>query len=142
LFLPVAVCYFFQLPFILEKVLLSIVLVLLYLVFTFLISFIISTLAFHITRVHSFTLTKHLALLLFTGELIPLDLLKEPYKTFFMNTPFTSAVYLPVGYITGRIDFATFANGFFLVSVGILTLIPIAILCWHKGKAVYVGTGA
>lgn len=142
LILPYSLSLFLNYPVYLDKLFWSILLILFYLVFTYLISFIVATFAFHLTRVHSFTMAKNLALFLFTGELIPLDLIQEPYKSFFMNTPFTAAVYLPVGYLTGRIEFMVFAKGFYLVGLGILILTPIAIFCWSKGKEAYVGTGA
>lgn len=142
LLVPFVASYILDYPVSFFRTMIALSLILYYLLFSYLISFIIATMAFHLTRVHSFTMAKNLTLFLFTGELIPLDLIVEPFRSFFLHLPFAAAVYLPVSYITGRIDLATFSHGFYTVTIGNLILAPIAYVFWIKGKAAYVGTGA
>lgn len=116
--------------------------ILCYLVLIQTLSFIVATLAFRLTRVGSFTVAKNLALWVLSGELLPLDLLPEPYRSLLIHLPFANAVYIPVGYITGRVDTQTWALGLVSIFVGTLILGLIARISWQKGVASYAGTGA
>lgn len=120
----------------------SLGLMLLYLVFLHLVSFSTACLAFFLNRVHSFTVAKNLAFWLLSGELFPLDLLPEPGKSILLSLPFSSAVYVPTGYLTGRIGMEALWRGYANVVIGILVLAPIAAWIWHQGRRTYSGTGA
>lgn len=139
---PALACWAFDLPFSLSRAPLAILLVLYYLVLVHILSVLVASLAFSLNRVHSFTSAKNLALWLMTGELIPLDLLPANIRDVIISLPFSSAVYLPVGYITGRVDTDLVLQGFVSVTVGMAVAGPITYLVWRRGLNKYVGTGA
>lgn len=139
---PILVVTAFDLPMLwhrLPKVLLTMSL---YLIFLHTISFIIATLAFHLTRVSSFTVAKNLMFWVLSGELIPLDLVPDPYKQVLLNLPFANAVYIPVAYMTGRVTDEVWLGGIFSIFWGTAFFGLIAAWAWRKGIANYVGTGA
>lgn len=142
LWVPIVFCKFMGLPFHFERLPGFLLTIILYLFLVHLISFIVATLSFHLTRVGSFTMAKNLGLWLLSGELFPLDLLPEPYRSWVIRLPFSNAVYIPVGYITGRVDFITWAQGLLSLAVGLLFFGLLACFAWRKGIATYVGTGA
>lgn len=139
---PIAVTLVISLPGHLERLPLALVLVLYNLIFVYSLSFIISSFAFFFNRVHSFTVAKNIALWLFTGELFPLDLLPEPFRSWIVHLPFASGVYLPVGYVTGRFAVDRVWSGFLSSTIGIFILGAICRLVWVRGRLRYSGTGA
>ncbi|MNY83641.1 hypothetical protein D3C86_2265410 [compost metagenome] len=56
--------------------------------------------------------------------------------------PFSAGVYVPVGYLTGRLDIEAVWSAFASVTVGILVVNIIGVWMWRKGVNVYAGTGA
>ena len=46
-----------------------------------------------------------------TGELFPLDLVPQPFRDIVLALPFANAVFLPVGYLTGRVELAQVGHG-------------------------------
>jgi ABC-2 type transport system permease protein len=142
LMVPVAAVFILNLPTDFSKLPLAILLILYYLILVHCLSFIISTFAFHLNRVHSFTMAKNLALWLFSGELVPLDLLPEPWKSIVLNLPFCNAVYIPVGYINGRVSHELLMHGFYTNSIGILFFGFLSWFFWRWGISKYAGTGA
>ncbi len=142
LMVPVAVVLIFDLPTDFSKLPVALLLVTYYLVLVHCLSFIISTFAFHLTRVHSFTMAKNLGLWLLSGELIPLDLLPEPWKTWIINLPFCNAVYIPVGYLTGRVTHEMLMHGFYTNTIGIALFGFLCWISWRWGISKYAGTGA
>ncbi len=141
-FIPVIACYYFNLPFQIDRLPITLLLILYYLVFVQLMSFFISTLAFYLNRVWSLTIAKNLGLWIFTGELFPLDILPEPYKSFLIQLPFANAVYIPVGYLTGRLNEGLVVTGFVSTTIGIIVLGGICAMLWRSGLRQYTGTGA
>lgn len=142
LIIPVVAATYFELPTTLSRVPLATLLCFYYLMLVHTISFIISTIAFHFTKISSLTVAKNLFLWILMGELFPLDLLPEPYKSIFINLPFASGVFIPVGYITGRVDISVMYTGFISVTAGLIVLNLLAAYLWKKGIESYVGTGA
>jgi len=142
LMIPLAVIYWMDLPTDFSKVPIALALVVYYLIMVHCLSFIVSTFAFSLTRVHSFTVAKNLALWLLSGELIPLDLIPEPFKSVLLKLPFCNAVYMPVAYMTGRIPRDVFMQGFLSTTLGILFFGAIGWWLWRRGLTKYVGTGA
>lgn len=142
LLVPILVGYLFSLPVNVSRLPLAFALIIYYVLFIYLLSFIVSTIAFHLTKIHSMTVAKNLALWLFSGELVPLDLIPKPYQEIFINLPFASAVYLPVGYITGRLDQAALLHGFQSTTLGLVVGGAVAFGLWKWGLRKYVGTGA
>jgi ABC-type uncharacterized transport system permease subunit len=68
--------------------------------------------------------------------------LPEPYRSWLLNLPFANAVYIPVGYLTGRFSIDLVWHGFWTTTLGIVVLGLIANLIWRRGLAKYAGTGA
>lgn len=113
-----------------------------YLILVHSISFVICCFAFHFNRVHSLTMAKNLILWLLTGELFPLDLMPEPFRTWTIALPFSSGVYLPVGYMTGRLGHAELMGGFASVTLSLILVNIVGYALWKNGLRSYVGTGA
>jgi ABC-2 type transport system permease protein len=142
LLIPLLVTYFISSPIIYSRVPLALVLVFYYLFMTYLLSTCITALAFFFNRVHALTTSKNFFLWILSGELFPLDIVPEPYRHWLISLPFSSAVFLPVGYITGRVTNEVFWGGFSSVTIGIFLFGGCAYLLWQKGSSVYSGTGA
>lgn len=139
---PVAVVLYFNLPTDFSKVPLALALVFYYLILIHSISFLVSTFAFFLNKVYSFTVAKNLFIWLLTGELVPIDLMPEFFKKLLLALPFASGVYLPVGYITGRLDSSLVYQGFFSVTWALILVNVMAFYLWKKGLKNYAGTGA
>lgn len=142
LIVPFLCILIFKLPTDFSKIPLVFTLILYYLIFVHCLSFIISTAAFHITKTHSLSVAKNLGLWLLSGELIPIDLIPEPYQSWILQLPFCNAVYTPVAYLTGRAEINLVWQGFASISLGILILSVLGWYLWRQGMKTYVGTGA
>ena len=103
---------------------------------------IVSALAFHYTKISSLTVAKNLLMWILMGELFPLDLLPEPWKTILISAPFANGVFVPVAYLTGRVNIDVVYNGFISVTVGLIVFNTLAAYMWKRGMDSYVGTGA
>lgn len=139
---PILALTVLKLPLYWERLPAAMLTVLIYVVFAHMISFSIATLAFHLTRVSSFTVAKNLAFWVLSGELLPLDLLPEPFKSILLTLPFCNAVYIPVGYITGRVSYELWLSSLGSLLVGMLVMAMIATFAWKRGMVKYAGTGA
>ena len=142
LIMPLLASYFFHLPFLPERLAGALALMVYYLILMHTLSFVVATLAFHLTRIHSITVAKNLALWLVTGELIPLDLFPEGIRQVVLWLPFSSGVYIPVGYLTGRISEDLLYRGFLTTTFGIFFFGALGALMWKWGLSKYTGTGA
>ncbi len=142
LLVPVAASIFFKLPIFFDRLLPAMSLVIYYLLLVHTLSFIISTLGFFLTRVRSFTLVKNLTLWLLSGELVPIDLMPAALQKFFLLLPFSSGVYIPLAYISGRGDFNLLVQGFINVTVALAIAGTFSIYFWRRGLHEYTGTGA
>lgn len=142
LLVPMAIVSYFHLPTQLSRLPAVMLLVFYYLFFVQMLSFTVATASFHLNRVHSLTAAKNFMLWLVSGELIPLDLFPEPYKSWVMKLPFANSAYIPVAYISGRIQEDVFITGFYSATAGILVMIPVTMLMWRWGLQKYEGTGA
>lgn len=121
---------------------LAIALVFYFLILVHSISFCVSCCAFFLNRIHAFTMAKNLMLWIVTGEIVPLDLIPSPAREWIMALPFASGVYLPVGYLTGRVEAPAVMNGFISVTLGLVFFNAIGFMLWHRGLRTYSGTGA
>jgi len=121
---------------------LSILLMCVYLVFTYTLSFCILTLSFKLTKVGSFTVTKNFFIWLASGELFPLDLLPPTFKTLSSYLPFASGCYIPVGYLTHRLDIEALIKGFIVTIIWTGVLGVLGAFSWRRGLRAYSGTGA
>lgn len=142
LLFPVAIILATDLPTQWSRFPSAMLLVFYYLFFVYSISFCIASLAFFFNKVHSLTVSKNLAMWLLTGELFPLDLMPENIKNIFLLMPFSSGVYIPIGFLTGRIGWDALQQGFISVTAGILFFSVLGAFLWKKGMRAYVGTGA
>jgi ABC-2 type transport system permease protein len=142
LLVPLFVSFYFKLPVQYDKIPLALTLVFFYLFLLHTMSFIVSSIAFFITKVRSFTLIKNLSLFVLAGELVPFDLMPETLKIVLTALPFSSGVYIPVAYITGRIDHSVVMNGFVSVFISLILFSIVARIIWKKGLLEYTGTGA
>lgn len=140
--LPFLVCWMFDLPVDPLKVPIAMILVAFYMVFVHTLSFLFASMAFFFNRIHSLSVGKNIVMWVLVGELFPLDLMPEQIKNVMLKLPPAAGVYLPVGYITGRVEWPVFAFGFLSVTIGILFLGAICFVVWNRGRKVYSGTGA
>lgn len=142
LMIPISLFLIFDLPFHWMRVPISLLLVFYYLVLIHSMGFIVASAAFYINRAHSLVAAKNLGLWLLAGELFPLDLMPEPVKSIIINLPFSSGVYLPSAYITGRIGTEMIVKGFVSVTISLIVVNTIGWLMWKRAMRVYSGTGA
>lgn len=142
LLFPLAAILVFDLPFRLERLPATLLLIIYYLFMVHTLSFCVATMAFRFNKVFSFTVAKNLGLWLLSGELFPLDLLPEFWKKIVLTLPFSNAVYIPVGYATGRVELPLVLQGFLTTTIGILLFGVLARVLWTTGLKTYSGTGA
>jgi len=140
--IPFLAVWIFSMPTNFERLPVAFLLVFYYLFLVHAISFIVSSVAFSLTRIHSLTVAKNLAFWILSGELVPIDLVPEPYRHWILSLPFCNAVYIPVGYITGRIPIEMVWHGFLTTTVGLIITGTLGSLMWKQGLKKYVGTGA
>lgn len=139
---PLLVVSLFNLPTQYARLPLAFALEFYYLILVHSISFVIAASAFYLNKSYALTGAKNLALWFFTGELFPLDLMPEPFKSTIIALPFSAGVYVPVGYLTGRLNIDSVWNSFLSVTVGIVVVNAIGALMWRNGLKAYTGTGA
>lgn len=139
---PVAVCYWFNAPMMIERLPFMLAMILYYLVFAHTLSFCVACLAFYMNRATSITGLKNLAIWVLAGEMIPLDLYPEPLRTILIHSPFASGVYVPVGYITGRFGHDLALQSLLSITGGIVVTGLVGSFLWSRGVRSYTGTGA
>lgn len=140
--IPLVASFLLPWPVDLTRLPLAILLVSYYLFLVHSISFVISCCAFFLNRIHSFTVAKNLLLWTLTGDILPLDMMPEPFRSVLVALPFSSGVFLPVGYLTGRVELPAMMNGFVSVTVGLVVVNLFGAWLWRRGLDSYVGTGA
>lgn len=142
LMVPLIASIVFDLPIYFLRVPIALVLIVYYLILIHMLSFLVSIIGFYLTRVRSFTLLKNLTLLLLSGELVPIDLMPKALEKLLLILPFSSGVYIPLAYISGRGDVELLKQGFLNVTVSIFILGFFCVICWKRGIRQYTGTGA
>lgn len=140
--IPVFAVLIFDLPTQFTRLPLAFALEFYYLILVHSISFVIAASAFYLNKSYALTGAKNLALWFFTGELFPLDLMPEPYKSAIIALPFSAGVYVPVGYLTGRLEVSSVWTSFISITIGIVVVNAIGTLMWRSGLKTYTGTGA
>ncbi len=140
--IPIVVCAIWNYPLIWSRLPLFFLMVFTYLIFAFTMSFTVACLAFFFSRVHALTGAKNIALWVLSGLVFPLDLAPEPFRTWLIHLPFASGVFVPVGYLTGRLDFAAWLRGYTAIWEGLVVFGALATVLWHYGRKTYSGTGA
>lgn len=139
---PIGIVLYFDLPTHFDRLPIVSLLIFYYLVFIHALSFLTSCLAFFLNRVRSFTMIKNFMIYIVSGELFPLDLLPVTWKAIALNLPFASGVYIPVGYLTGRLGPDMIARGFYNTTIGLAVVLTLSYFTWKKGLGSYSGTGA
>ncbi len=142
LVVPFVIGYFMDFPVIWQRIPATLALIFYYLILVHVISFGISSIAFHLNKIYSLTVAKNLGLWLLSGELFPLDLLPEPWKSLILNLPFCNAVYIPVSYLTGRAGPELLMHGFYTNTIGLVVIGGLSYGMWKWGVSKYAGTGA
>ena len=141
-FIPILIYFFFKGTTDISRLPLALLLTLYYLVFAHTLSFAVASIAFFLNRVHAFTVAKNIGLWVLTGEMFPLDLMPETLRKVLMLLPFSNGVYIPVGYLTGRLNVEAVYQGFASTTVGLAVIGLIANRLWVSGRRAYSGTGA
>lgn len=139
---PLAITIAYDLPVDFSRLPLAMLLVLCYLFLIHNLSFIVSSFAFYITKVKSFTLVKNLSLWLLAGELVPIDLMPAVLTKVLLILPFSAGVYTPVAYMTGRCGSDLVFQGFLSIFVSFLVTSVVARILWTRGLRGYTGIGA
>lgn len=139
---PILVIAIFKLPTHFERLPLAFALEFYYLILVHSLSFVVASCAFYINKAHSLTSAKNLALWTLTGELFPLDLMPEPYRSTLIALPFSAGVYVPVGYLTGRLDVSTVYQSFISITIALVVVNAVGYSMWRRGLREYAGTGA
>ncbi len=139
---PVLICFFVSSSTHLLRLPLAFALAMYYLILAHTLSSIVSSFAFFFNRIHALSVTKNFILWFFVGELFPLDLLPIQVRDTVISLPFSSGVYIPVGYLTGRLPLKMVGQGFLSVSIGIAFFSVIYYVIWNLGRRKYSGTGA
>lgn len=142
LIFPIGLAMALGLPTHIERIPLAMLLIFYYLILVHMIGFFIASTAFFLSRVHHFSSAKNILLWVLMGELFPIDLMPDPWKTWLMQLPFVSGVYIPAGYITGRLDVDVVWGGFLSVSLSLLLLSLPTYALWKKGLRGYSGMSA
>ena len=139
---PISVVMVISGPTQLNRLPLACATLLVYLVFVHTLSFSIASLGFFFNRIYSLTMAKNIALWVLSGEFFPLDLVPDPFRNIMIHLPFANAVYIPVGYITGRFNETLVYQGLVSTLAGIAVVGMIGNLLWTAGRRRYSGTGA
>ncbi len=139
---PVVICLFVPGTTHLLRLPLAFALAMYYIILAHTLSSIVSSFAFFFNRIHALTVTKNFILWFFVGELFPLDLLPVKVRDTIIALPFSSGVYIPVGYLTGRVPLKMVGQGFLSVTIGLIFFSAIYYYVWNLGRKKYSGTGA
>lgn len=139
---PFTACLFLDTPTDLTRFPLAMLLVAYYLILVHTMSFAVSSMAFFYNRIHSLPAAKNIVLWVLSGELFPLDLVPEPFRSFLLKLPFAAGAYVPVGYITNRFGADLVWQSFVSLTLGIAAFGIFGGLLWRSGRRAYSGTGA
>lgn len=142
IFFPGLLCWIMDLPVLFERLPAALALVFYYLLMVHTLSVLIASLGFFLNRIHHLTFAKNIILWMLTGELFPLDLTPEPFRSVLMALPFSSGVFRPVGYLTGRLGHSGIWEGFISVTLGLVVFGSLAVFSWNAGRRHYSGTGS
>lgn len=139
---PAFFCVILKLPFYPERLWVAVLVSFCYLIFIYTLGFCVSCIAFWLTKVNSFVAAINIGIWTMSGELFPIDLVPQPLQSILLKLPFVNAVYIPIGYLTGRFDATVVATSIGYLALAIMIAMLIAYYTWHRGLKSYVGTGA
>jgi len=136
------IAWVWDLPFHAERLPMVFLMGVCYVILLFSLHFAVASMAFFFDNVYSLNNTKNMLIWIFTGELIPLDLLPSSIREWVIALPFSCGIYLPAAYLSGRIGTDAFMRGFVSLAVGGVVFGLLARLVWKQGLRRYSGTGA
>lgn len=142
LLVPCLIVAFVPTTTIFERLPLALCLLGYFLIMVHTIAFLVSSFGFFYNRVHAISVAKNITLWMLSGELFPLDLAGEPYRSILVNLPFAAGAYVPIGYLTGRVEAEQVYRSFGSVTIGIAVFGLAGALLWRAGLKRYAGTGA
>lgn len=137
-----SIAWFGSLPFHIERLPAALLMGFSYVILIFSLHFAIASMAFFFDHVYSLNTTKNMILWFLTGEIMPLDLMPSPYREWVIALPFSSGMYLPASYLSGRIGTAAFLKGFISLAISGVILGLFARVIWKMALRRYGGTGA
>lgn len=98
--------------------------------------------SFYTTRVQALIWGKNITIAVLAGEMFPLDLLPEPFRHIALASPFASAAYIPVAYVTGRIESPQAWQALYVVCMYAVAIGALAAFGWRRAIKNYTGVGA
>jgi ABC-2 type transport system permease protein len=101
----------------------------------------IGSLAFWFRRVHGFNFLFFSIGSLFSGELIPVDLLPKNFADIGNYLPFKYLYYFPAKFLTQSFDLDTYVKTFSIAILWAATISIIACVIWKKGLSKFEATG-
>jgi ABC-2 type transport system permease protein len=130
-----------DLPFHAERLPMVLLMGISYVILLFSLHFAVASMAFFFDNVYSLNNSKNMIIWILTGELMPLDLLPSPLREWVIALPFSSGIYLPAAYLSGRIETGVFMKGFISLAIGGIFFGLLARLIWKNGLRGFGGTG-
>jgi ABC-2 type transport system permease protein len=136
------IAWMWNLPFHVDRLPLVLLMGFTYVIILFSLHFAVASMAFFYDNVYSLNTSKNMIIWILTGELMPLDLLPSPLREWIIALPFSSGIYLPASFLSGRIELDIFMRGFLSLAIGGLFFGLLSAFIWKKGLRRYSGTGA
>jgi ABC-2 type transport system permease protein len=140
--IPFSISLVWETPSELSRFPLAFLLATTYLVLVHTMSFCVASLAFFYNRIHSLPMIKNIILWMVSGEIFPLDLAPEPFRSVLINLPFSAGTFVPVGYLTGRLSIGHVWQSFLSIGISLVIMGGLAMILWRQGRRRYSGTGA
>jgi viologen exporter family transport system permease protein len=126
----------------LSGILLAIPAILLGYMTNFLLSGMVSSLAFWTTRVYSVHEFYYALILLFAGQFVPLKLMPDLIQTIARYLPFQLYMYLPIQMIQGKLSTSEIIQGYITGIIWLIVAISMFQWVWHEGLKRYSAVGA
>lgn len=120
----------------------TLLLLFVYILFSHTFSFLISACAFHFTKVSSLSVTKNIIVWVASGELFPMDILPPTLKVITSYLPFSAGCFVPVGFLIHRLGWPEFLQGLWVTLVWTVIIGALGSWVWKRGLLNYAGTGA
>jgi ABC-2 type transport system permease protein len=98
--------------------------------------------AFWTTRVSAMNQVYFMAMLFFSGQLAPLELLPQPVRVIAFILPFRWTIWFPTELFLGRLSAAQFLTGIIMQTVWLGAILFLMKFVWRAGLKVYSAVGA
>ncbi len=116
--------------------------ILLALIVRFLAEWTLALAAFWTTRVSAMNQVYFMAMLFFSGQLAPLELLPQPVRIIAFILPFRWTIWFPTELFLGRLTAAETLTGIIMQTVWLGAILILMKLVWRAGLKVYSAVGA